>query len=297
MNYRIADYRRIEDAIRYLDEYRLEQPSLATVAAHVGMSEYHFQRLFRRFAGVSPKRFLQFVTAEHAKRLLRAGSPVLDAVWESGLSGPGRLHDLLIGMEAMTPGEYRREGAGLTIRHGFHSTPFGEALVATTERGICGLAFVTEGGRESALDGLRSRWPLSWFVADREATSDVVERIFTRETGPGPVHLHVRGTNFQIRVWQALLCLPSGTATTYGRLAAAIGAPGAARAVGGAVARNPVAFLIPCHRVLRQTGAFGDYRWGPLRKRVMLARESAGNGQGAGPVPMMVTHGNAPDRG
>jgi AraC family transcriptional regulator of adaptative response/methylated-DNA-[protein]-cysteine methyltransferase len=271
-----SDYQRIEEAIRYLSDNFRQQPSLAQVAARVGLSEYHFQRLFRRWAGVSPKRFLQFLTAEHARGVLQASGSVLEAAWESGLSGGGRLHDLTVALHAATPGEIKSRGAGLTIRYGFHPTPFGEALIAATTRGICALAFV-QGSREEALATVRPQWDNADFVRDQQATAALAERIFSRreqQIGVPPA-LHVQGTNFQIKVWQALLCLPAGSATTYGDIAAAIGAPGAARAVGSAVGQNPVAWLIPCHRVIRKTGVLGGYRWGAVRKQAMLGWEAA----------------------
>lgn len=268
-----TDYERIEAAIRYLDRHRVEQPALADLAREVGLSEFHLQRVFKRWAGVSPKRFLQLVTAAHAKRLLREGASVLETALATGLSAPSRLHDLFVSLEAMTPGEYKRLGAGLTIRYGFHPSPFGETLLAVTERGVCGLAFVTPPTRAKRLRELGERWPLSQLVEDADATRDYAARIFA--AAPGPVRVIARGTNFEARVWQALLEVQPGTATTYGALAEAISAPQAARAVGQAVGRNPVGYLIPCHRVLRSTGAFGGYRWGTERKRAMLAFESA----------------------
>lgn len=271
-----SDYTRVAAAIRFLDAHRAAQPSLADVAAHVGLSESHLQRLFRRWAGVSPKRFLQYLTAEHAKALLREGASVLDATYDAGLSGPGRLHDLLVSLEAMTPGEYKREGAGLTVRYGVHATPFGDALLGETERGVCGLAFLggsAEEGPEAALADLRARWSRSRFVADEAGTGAVARRIF--EPGSDPLPLCVQGTNFQVRVWEALLRIPPGAATTYGALADALGQPTVSRAVGSAVGANPVGVLIPCHRVLRQTGAFGAYCWGAERKRLLLGWESA----------------------
>lgn len=271
-----GDYQRIEEAIRYLSENFRQQPSLAQLAARVGLSEFHFQRLFRRWAGVSPKRFLQFLTAEHARGVLQASGSVLEAAWEAGLSGGGRLHDLTVAMHAATPGEIKSHGAGLTIRYGFHPTPFGEALIAATPRGICALTFVQE-SREEALESVRPPWENAAFVPDQTATAALAKRLFSPRQEPSgvPLALHVQGTNFQIKVWQALLQLPAGSAATYGDIAAAIGAPGAARAVGAAVGQNPVAWLIPCHRVIRKTGLFGGYRWGAARKQAMLGWEAA----------------------
>lgn len=270
-----SDYERIERAIRYLVQHRLEQPSLAEVAAEVGLSESHLQRVFRRWAGVSPKRFLQYLTAAHAKRLLRAGTSVLETTLATGLSAPSRLHDLFVSLEAMTPGEYKRLGADLTIRFGVHDSPFGPALVAATPRGVCWLSFVEPGETELHVRELADRWPLSRLAEDPAATAPLAERIFESQRADAPLNVLVRGTNFEIRVWDALLNIPPGTAATYGAVARTLGAPGASRAVGGAVARNAVGYVIPCHRVIRSTGAFGDYRWGAARKRAMLAYESA----------------------
>ncbi|MBW3630691.1 MAG: methylated-DNA--[protein]-cysteine S-methyltransferase [Gemmatimonadetes bacterium] len=263
-----------EKAIRFLDENFRRQPELAEVAAAVGLSDYHFQRLFRRWAGVSPKRFLQFLTAEYARGLLRDSWTVLDAAYEAGLSGPGRLRDLLVSVDGLTPGEARRQGAGVTIHHGVHSSPFGDCLVAATERGVCALTFLDEAGVPSALAGVAARWPSATLVESPEATRPLAERIFAERTA-GPVRLHLDGTNFQIRVWEALLRIPGGSVVTYEQIANSLGSPRAVRAVGTAVGRNPIAYAIPCHRVIRKTGAFGEYRWGAARKRAILGWEAA----------------------
>ncbi len=269
------DYDRIAEAIGYLETHFQDQPDLATVAAHVGLSEYHFQRLFRRWAGISPKRFLQFLTAEHAQQLLRESRNTLDASHAVGLSGTSRLHDLTVNVYAMTPGEIQAEGAGLTIRYGIPATPFGDCLVATTPRGVCWLTFVEDGERDSAVAQLRDAWPEATILSDPTATAPIAERIFAREGSDQPLTLLLSGTNFQIRVWEALLRVPLGRVTSYGDLAHAIGSPKAARAVGSAVGQNHLAYLIPCHRVIRQSGAFGNYRWGATRKKAMLGWEMA----------------------
>jgi AraC family transcriptional regulator, regulatory protein of adaptative response / methylated-DNA-[protein]-cysteine methyltransferase len=267
-----ADYGRVEKAIRFLEENARHQPDLTEVAAHVGLSEYHFQRLFTRWAGISPKRFLQFLTKENAKALLSRTS-IMSAAYEAGLSGPSRLHDLLVHCEAVTPGEYRTKGAGVEIAYGFHPTPFGECLLAITGRGICFLAFV-DGNRTTSLDELKKDWANAILTESPSRTAPFIEQIFS--PGPGPVlSLHLRGTNFQIKVWEALLRLPPGAATSYEALAEQICSVKAARAVGNAVARNPVAYLIPCHRVLQKTGGFGNYRYGPARKQAILGWEMA----------------------
>lgn len=270
----MSDYERVEQIILFLEAHFRDQPELKDIAAEVGLSEYHLQRLFRRWAGISPKRFLQYLTAGYARQRLRTSQNVLDVAYEAGLSGPGRLHDLTVNVYAATPGEIRQQGAGLTIAYGFHDSPFGECLVGVTERGICSLGFVAQGARETVLDGLRADWPQATFTHDSTRTQRAAEGIFEgrdRQT----LSLFVRGTNFQIRVWEALLRIPPGALVTYGAVAAHLGQPKAARAVGSAVGNNPVAYLIPCHRVIRATGVVGDYRWQSARKRAMLGWEAA----------------------
>jgi AraC family transcriptional regulator of adaptative response/methylated-DNA-[protein]-cysteine methyltransferase len=269
------DYERIGRAIAYLRRHADAQPDLAAAARHVNLSEHHFQRLFTRWAGVSPKRFVQYLTVEHAKSRLAGSRSVLDLAGAVGLSGPGRLHDLFVTLEAMSPGEYRAGGAGLAIRYGVHESPFGPALLALTARGVCGLRFV-EGARDGAT-WLRREWPGADLRHDEAGTAPVVGQIFQPlAAGTGrPLALVVKGSNFQIKVWRALLELPLGSLTSYGQIAARIGAPGSARAVGGAVGANPIAWLIPCHRVIRETGLIGGYRWGPDRKAAMLGWEAA----------------------
>ncbi|WIG92675.1 methylated-DNA--[protein]-cysteine S-methyltransferase [Myxococcus sp. SDU36] len=271
-----SDYARIEQAILYLDAHAREQPSLDDVAAHVGLSTFHFQRLFSRWAGISPKRFIQVHTLSSARRLLDERRSVLETSLEVGLSGTGRLHELFVTLTSMTPGEYKLGGEGLTVRHGVHLSPFGACLLAVCARGICGLHFLAGESEEEALASLRKQWPRATFVASAEDTAPWLERIFQAEHGgseSSPLSVLVRGTPFQVQVWQALLRVPSGKVTTYEDLARAIGKPKAMRAVGSAVGENPVGLLIPCHRVLRKTGVFGEYRWGASRKRAMLAWE------------------------
>jgi AraC family transcriptional regulator, regulatory protein of adaptative response / methylated-DNA-[protein]-cysteine methyltransferase len=271
-----TDYARIERAIRYLDREHASAPSLARVAEHVGLSEAHFQRLFTRWAGISPKRFLQHRTAEIVKQLLRERRPLLDVTYAAGLSGPGRLHDLLVNAEAVTPGEYQRAGEGLVIRYGFHPTLFGDCLIAVTPRGICHLAFTQPICRTDALARLRHDWGGAALIADQAGTRGAAAKAFPPPgSAPSPgLALHVKGTNFQLKVWRALLEIPTGSVTTYGDLAKAIGDPNASRAVGTAVGSNPVSYLIPCHRVIRASGELGGYAWGPDRKRTMLALET-----------------------
>jgi AraC family transcriptional regulator of adaptative response/methylated-DNA-[protein]-cysteine methyltransferase len=270
-----ADYARIEKAIRYLDANRAEQPELADVAKYVGLSPAHFQRMFTRWAGISPKRFLQHRTAQVVKRLLRENRRVLDASYEAGLSGSSRLHDLIVNAEAVSPGEYQKAGEGLTVKYGFHPSPFGECLIAVTPRGICHLAFVNPVSRHDALARLEHDWPRAELIADQAATRAAIAAAFPiggNKKLP-PLSLHIKGTNFQLKVWEALLKIPDGAVTTYGDIAASLESPDASRAVGTAVGSNPVSWLIPCHRVIRSTGELGGYAWGIERKKVMLFRE------------------------
>ncbi len=268
-----ADYRTVEQAIAFLAANARRQPDLQEVAAAVGLSEYHFQRLFTRWAGISPKRFLQFLTKEHAKALLDRSTNLLDTTMQVGLSSLGRLHDLFITTEAVTPGEYRNRGSGLAIRYGLHATPFGTCLIGITDRGICHLGFVRR-SEGAAVDELVSRWQQAEMIEDVSATAPLVEPIFEASLrAREPLHLHLRGTNFQLKVWEALLQVEPGGLTTYSQLAKRIGDPHAARAVGGAVGANPLPVLIPCHRVIRAMGEFGDYHYGAARKLALLGWE------------------------
>ncbi len=271
------DYQRIARVIRYLDRHHTEQPDLATLAATAGLSPFHFHRLFGAWAGITPKDFLQCLTLNHARELLRKGESVLETALQAGLSGPGRLHDLCVGLAAASPGELKSGGLGWTVTYGFAATPFGLCLVGESPRGLCHLSFVEAADQETARARLRADWPLARLHRDDTVAADLTRRIFSRPdetpTAP-PLRAFVRGTPFQVQVWQALLQIRPGTLVSYGRLAAALGRPGGARAVGTAVGRNPVAYLIPCHRVIRETGALGGYQWGLERKRAMLAWES-----------------------
>ena len=270
--------RRVERAIRYLARNRLEQPSLDDVADVMGLSPSHAQRVFAGWVGVSPKQFLGLLTVEHAKALLRDAESVLGAALEVGLSGPSRLHDLFVRIEAITPGEYKAEGRGLTLRWAVHPTPFGDALFVASPRGLARLAFVTEGGPDGALDEAREDWPLSRFEHDPAATAGYAASAFASLAGgpaPAPVRLLVKGSPFQVQVWRALVRIPAGAAVSYGGLAKALGRPGASRAVGTACGRNRIGYLIPCHRVIRETGALGGYHWGLDLKQALLATESA----------------------
>lgn len=268
------DYRRVEQALLFIDANLETQPGLKEIAASIGLSEFHFQRLFTRWVGISPKRFLQYLTKERAKELLQRSASLLDAAYAAGLSGPGRLHDLFVTYEAVTPGEYKQRGAGLTIAYGFHPSPFGECLLAATPRGICSLAFVAEGQR-AAREALQDRWPRASLVEDPAGTLPLVDGIFQRldRRPAGDLHLFLSGTQFQLKVWEALLSIPPGAVVSYEDIAVRIGLPGAARAVSNAVGQNPVPVLIPCHRVIRKLGEFGGYRWGPARKKALLGWE------------------------
>ena len=270
----LQHYRLIEQAIRYIEANARNQPELAEIASAVGLSEYHFQRLFTRWAGISPKRFMQFLTKEHAKEILDHSENLLDATHQTGLSSLGRLHDLFVNTEAVTPGEYKSRGAGVDIRYGIHPTPFGKCLIATTERGICHLGFV-DGSEGRAIDNLVEHWKNASMSEDYASTAPLVNRIFLEGESALPLRLHLRGTNFQIKVWEALLSIPPGALTTYEQIAAQIGSPRAMRAVGSAVGDNPIAYLIPCHRVIRKSGEFGNYLYGSARKKAILARELA----------------------
>ena len=281
-----ADYARIEKAIRYLDTNRAEQPELADVAKYVGLSPAHFQRMFTRWAGISPNRFLQHRTAQVVKRLLRENRSVLDASYEAGLSGSSRLHDLIVNAEAVSPGEYQKAGEGLTVKYGFHPSPFGECLIAITPRGICHLAFVNPVSRHAALARLKHDWPRAALIADQSATRIAIATAFPISSNKKlpPLSLHIKGTNFQLKVWEALLTIPDGGVTTYGDIASSLHLPGASRAVGTAVGSNPVSWLIPCHRVIRSTGELGGYAWGIERKKVMLYREQIEKGSPTQPL-------------
>lgn len=279
---RRRDYERIADSLAWLSAHFEEQPTLAEIAARAGLSSYHFQRLFSRWVGLSPKKYVQYLTLERAKQCLATAGSVLDAAYEAGLSGPGRLHDLFVSVEAVTPGEYRRRGAGLDIRYGVHDSPFGRCLIAHTERGICGLSFLEDEGASGALEELASRFERARLREDHRGGAALAARAFDRGAGE-PLGLLLHGTPFQIKVWEALLRIPSGTLTTYQALAEGVGRPGAARAVGQAVRANPVAYLIPCHRVIRKSGALGGYRWGLGRKLAILSAEMTSHGVAAGP--------------
>ena len=291
------DYERIARAIDFIRQHVGHQPSLAEIAAHVHLSEYHFQRLFSRWAGITPKRYLQALTLERAKQLLRQPShSTLSASYELGLSSGSRLYDHFVQLEAVTPFEYRQQGLGISIAYGYHPTPFGLAFIAQTARGICQFDFVDMLQIQLPLERLKQSWSQATIYEDTAQTASLIDHLFSQyfadtsakklssiasstqtihQGEPSPLSLWVKGTNFQLNVWRALLNLPKGEVASYGDIAKAIGKPKASRAVGTAIGANPVALLIPCHRVLRQTGELGGYRWGETRKHAILAREAA----------------------
>jgi len=271
-------YQRIAAVIRYLDEAHTAQPDLSGLAQHVGLSPFHFHRLFSAWAAITPKDFVQCLTLAHAKALLRKGESVMEVALAAGLSGPGRLHDLCVNLEAASPGELKSGGEGWTIVAGFAVSPFGRCLVAESPRGICRLSFIESANGDAEWQALAASWPRARLQRDDGHAARLAGRIFTAPSqsraGP-PLRALVQGTAFQVRVWRALLQIQPGTLVSYGRLAAALGKPAAARAVGSAVGKNSLAYLIPCHRVIRETGVAGNYRWGRDRKRAILAWESS----------------------
>lgn len=270
------DYARIEQVIYYLQKNASKQPSLRDAADSIHLSEYHLQRLFTRWVGISPKRFLQFITKENAKRMLDRSSSIMEAAYQVGLSSPGRLHDLFVTWEAVTPGEFKTRGTGLTIQYGFHPTPFGEVLLGSTERGICHLSFVMQAGHTEALNALKWSWMGASLLEVPNHTLPMIEQIFQRKTQTSsPLLVYLNGSNFQLKVWEALMRIPSGSVVSYRDVANYLGEPKASRAVGNALARNPVAVIIPCHRVIHSLGEFGNYHYGEARKVALLGWEMA----------------------
>jgi AraC family transcriptional regulator of adaptative response/methylated-DNA-[protein]-cysteine methyltransferase len=271
-----ADYERVRRIIAFISERWREQPSLEAIAEHVGLSTTHVHHLFRRWAGLTPKAFLQAITLDNAKTLLAASASVLETTYELGLSGPARLHDLFVTHEAMTPGDWKSGGSGLAMAYGFHPSPFGEAIVVATDRGLAGLGFVDGGDRAAALADMRRRWPRADYAEDPAATAPLARRVFDAAAWrpDQPLRVVLIGTDFEVRVWRTLLGIPFGRAATYSDVAARIGSPKAARAVGAAVGRNPISFVVPCHRVLGRSGALTGYHWGLTRKQAILGWEA-----------------------
>ena len=271
------DYYRIEKAIKYIEANYKTQPSLDEIARHVCLSPFHFQRLFKDWAGISPKKFIQFLTLEYAKILLANSQSVFEASYQAGLSGPSRLHDLFVNIEAVTPGEFRARGEGLKIWYGFHDSPFGSYMLAVTERGICALHFAAATEKQQYLGLLRRQWPNAVIEENPVVTGTYHGHLFDMggQTGRRKITLFLKGTNFQLKVWRALLQIPSGCLASYDMVAKSIGKPTASRAVGSAIGANPVGFIIPCHRVINKIGAIGQYRWGSSRKKAIIGWEAA----------------------
>jgi AraC family transcriptional regulator of adaptative response/methylated-DNA-[protein]-cysteine methyltransferase len=271
-----ADYDVVRRAITFLSEQWRAQPEIDEIAAASGVTATELHHLFRRWAGLTPKAFLQALTLDHARALLRDSASVLDASYEVGLSGPGRLHDLFVTHEAMSPGEWKAGGEGLSIAYGFHPSPFGIALVMATSRGLAGLAFADPGEEQAALADMRARWPKARYVEDAEATAPLAQRIFDSKLWrpEQPLRVVLIGTDFEVRVWETLMRIPLGRATTYSDIATKVCTSKAARAVGAAVGKNPVCFVVPCHRVIGKSGDITGYHWGITRKRAMLGWEA-----------------------
>lgn len=268
------NYQRIESAIKYLSANYREQPNLDEVAQAVHLSPFHFQRIFTEWVGITPKRFLQYLTTEHLKSKLNDTRNILEAADAAGLSSQSRVYDLFVTLEAVTPQEYKTSGSGLTIQYGFHQTPFGECLIAVTERGVCGLQFVIDDNREEALQWLQKQWSNADLKENTAVTAQVVQQIFYINE-PRKLHVLVKGTNFQVKVWNALLQIPAGEVASYQLLAKKINHPKALQALGSAVGANPIGYLIPCHRVIKSEGLVGEYHWGSAKKRLILGWEMA----------------------
>ena len=271
------NYQRIEEAIRFMSKNVTEQPDLDAIAKALHLSPFHFQRIFTEWVGISPKKFLQFLTTEYLKTKLNDTRNIIEAANEAGLSSQSRVYDLFVTIEAVTPQEFKTQGAGIQIAYGFHETPLGACILATTERGLCGLSFVQNNDRETAFLELKNKWQNAQLVENQEYTEGVVQRIFNETATDRKFNLLVKGTNFQLKVWQALLHIPSGNVASYQTIAQSIGNPKALQAVGSAVGANPVGYLIPCHRVIRKEGQIGEYHWGSARKTLILGKEMAQN--------------------
>jgi O-6-methylguanine DNA methyltransferase len=272
-----TDYERIALAIEYIREHFKEQPGLETVANRVGLSPAHFQRMFTAWAGISPKKFQQYVTLEYAKKILRESKiSLFDTAFEAGLSGTGRLHDLFVTIESMTPGEYKNGGESLKINYSFADSPFGELLTASTSKGICYMAFVQNQDRKEAVNLLLNRFPYADYFEHRDEQQKAALSVFNEDwSRPDKIKLHLKGTRFQLKVWETLLKIPAGQLTTYGDIAREAGIPQGSRAVGTAIGENPVAFIIPCHRVIRSSGEWGGYHWGENRKTAIIGWEAS----------------------
>ncbi len=273
----VEDYNRIGKAIRFLEENFRNQPSLNEIADHVHLSEYHFQRLFKRWAGISPKKFLQYLTIEYSKKLLEDSRSLLDVSFETGLSSSARLHDLFITFEGVTPGTYKAKGEGLNIHYGIHPTFFGDCFIAATDLGVCGLFFIEGDNLDYEMNRLRKTWVNAEFINNPARTAALIDKIFNGllKKEKNEIRLILKGTKFQLKVWEALIKIPVGSLVTYSTVAKLVGSPKAVRAVGSANANNPIGILIPCHRVIRSSGVIGGYRWSPVRKKAIIAWENA----------------------
>ena len=272
----LADYDSVRRAIAFISERWRAQPTIEAIADAAGLTPDELHHLFRRWAGLTPKAFMQALTLDHAKGLLRDSASVLDAALDSGLSGPGRLHDLFVTHEAMSPGEWKTGGAGMVLRYGFHPSPFGTAVVIATDRGLAGLAFADPGEEQAALTDMQQRWPRATFIADQDATAALAQRVFETSSwrADQPLRVVLIGTDFEVRVWETLLKIPMGRAVCYSDIASKISAPKASRAVGAAVGKNPISFVVPCHRALGKSGALTGYHWGITRKQAMIGWEA-----------------------
>lgn len=268
------EYSLIEKAIQYIENNFQSQPELEAIAGHLNISPFHLQRTFKEWVGISPKRFLQFLTIDHARNLLRESRSVLDATFDSGLSSPGRMHDLFISIDAVTPGEFKQLGCGLEISYGIHSSPFGDCVIAVTGRGLCFMGFYSDTLHDDFLEDMKGRFPQACFSENPQKTKPYFDTIFSSNPDNRKLTLFLKGTNFQVKVWEALLKIPEGRVCSYSDISKIIGSPKANQAVGNAVGANPISYLIPCHRVIQNMGIIGNYHWGSARKKAMLLWES-----------------------
>jgi AraC family transcriptional regulator of adaptative response/methylated-DNA-[protein]-cysteine methyltransferase len=276
MDQQTYNYEKIAKAIEYIVANAKDQPSLLDVAEEVSISQFHFQRVFTEWAGVSPKKFLQYITAGYLKEKIKESSSLIELAEQAGLSSQSRVYDHFMAVEAMTPQEFKSSGKGMEISYGIHDTPFGDCFIAVTDRGICAMAFIDDAMRDEQLILLAKKWHYARITQNPAITESYIDRIFNpAKKSLEKLPLLVQGTNFQIKVWEALLNIPNGAVTTYQQIAKSIGNPGAVRAVGSAVGDNPIAYLIPCHRVIRKEGVLGEYRWGSLRKKALIGWEAA----------------------
>jgi AraC family transcriptional regulator, regulatory protein of adaptative response / methylated-DNA-[protein]-cysteine methyltransferase len=269
------DYSRIEKAIYFIEQNIKNQPSIKQMADYVNLSEFHFERMFTKWAGTSPQRFMRFLTKEYAKNLLTKSNDILQTTLDLGLSSTSRLHDLFVTFEAMSPGEYKKKGLGLVINYGFHETPFGTCALFLTEKGILEMSFIENGTKIDEIVRLKNEFPQAEFIENEAVTAEIITHVFEYSANENPIHLLLRGTNFQIKVWEALLKINTGQLACYEDIATEIGQISAQRAVGSAIGANHIAYIIPCHRVIQKVGTSGNYRWGSVRKRAMIGWEAS----------------------